>query len=94
MDALKQMPDKSADLIYFDPMFRDPIMESSAISPLRMFANNSSLTGEVIAEAKRVARKSIVLKEKKGSGEFERLGFETVERSHTKIVYGVILLGN
>ncbi|MNW53246.1 Ribosomal RNA small subunit methyltransferase J [compost metagenome] len=94
MDALKQMPDKSADVIYFDPMFRDPIMESSAISPLRMFANNSSLTGEVIAEAKRVARKSIVLKEKKGSGEFERLGFETVERSHTKIVYGVILLGN
>ncbi|MNP01061.1 Ribosomal RNA small subunit methyltransferase J [compost metagenome] len=92
LDALREMPDKSADVVYFDPMFRDPIMESSAISPLRMFANNESLSMDVITEAKRVARKSIVLKEKKGSGEFERLGFEPVERAHTKIVYGVISL--
>lgn len=92
LDALRAMPDKSADVVYFDPMFRDPIMESSAISPLRLFANNDSLSEDAIAEAKRVARKSIVLKEKKGSGEFERLGFVPVERTHTKIVYGVISL--
>lgn len=92
LEMLRGLPDKSADVVYFDPMFRDPIQESSAISPLRSYANNNQLDPEAIAEACRVARKTVVLKEKKGSGEFERLGFTTQSRSHTKIVYGVISL--
>ncbi|WMT42889.1 class I SAM-dependent methyltransferase [Paenibacillus sp. D2_2] len=92
LQALKGMPDNSADIVYFDPMFRDPITESSAISPLRTFANNEGLSLETIEEACRVARRSVVLKEKKGSEEFARLGFQEVGRSHTKIVYGVISL--
>lgn len=94
LDALREMPDKSVDVVYFDPMFREPIVESSAISPLRNFANMNRLDIESIVEARRVARKSIVLKEKKGCGEFERLGFDTVVRPNTKIVYGVISLEN
>lgn len=92
LEALREMPAKSADVVYFDPMFRDPIMESSAISPLRTFANNEGLSEEAIEEACRVARRSVVLKEKKGSSEFARLGFQEIGRSHTKIVYGVISL--
>lgn len=92
LEVLRGMPDKSADIVYFDPMFRDPIEESSAISPLRSYANNGALAYEAIEEACRVARKTVVLKEKKGSGEFERLGFEAASRSHTKIMYGVISL--
>ncbi|MEF2967295.1 class I SAM-dependent methyltransferase [Paenibacillus sp. M1] len=90
--ALREMPDKSADVVYFDPMFRNPVEESSAISPLRTYANASPLSPEAVAEACRVARKTVVLKEKKGSGEFERLGFESDPRPHTKIAYGVISL--
>ncbi|WP_410768582.1 class I SAM-dependent methyltransferase [Fontibacillus sp. BL9] len=92
LEILRGLPDKSADVVYFDPMFRDPIQESSAISPLRTYANNDPLDRETIDQACRVARKSVVLKEKKGSGEFQRLGFTTQSRSHTKIVYGVISL--
>ncbi|GAA0137302.1 class I SAM-dependent methyltransferase [Paenibacillus sp. YSY-4.3] len=89
---LGQMPDKSADVVYFDPMFRDPVLESSSISPLRAFANNSSLEESAIFEACRVARRAVILKEKIGSGEFERLGFCVSGRVRSKITYGVITL--
>lgn len=92
LEVLRGLPDKSVDVVYFDPMFRDPVQESSAISPLRAYANNDSLDAEAIEQACRIARRTVVLKEKKGSGEFERLGFETQSRSHTKIAYGVISL--
>lgn len=94
LEALKNMPDKSADIVYFDPMFRDPVSESSAISPLRAYANNGRLTEAAVAEACRVARRSVMLKEKKDSGEFERLGFRICPRSQAKIVYGVIKIDN
>ncbi|HEY2493518.1 MAG TPA: class I SAM-dependent methyltransferase [Paenibacillus sp.] len=94
LDILQEMADNSVDIVYFDPMFREPIMDSAAINPLREFANSDALSLAVIEEAKRVARKSILLKEKWGSPEFERLGFKMQERSHSKITYGVIFLDN
>lgn len=87
---LQEMPDQSADVVYFDPMFRDPVLESSSISPLRAFANNNRLEEAAIAEASRVARRTVILKEKIGSGEFERLGFHVLGRERSKITYGVI----
>ncbi|MDF2671063.1 MAG: SAM-dependent methyltransferase [Paenibacillus sp.] len=89
---LKDLPDKSVDIVYFDPMFRSPIDDSSAIQPLRKLANHSPLSLEAIEQAKRVARKRIVLKEHRDDGEFERLGFNRMFRSGTKIAYGVIQL--
>lgn len=90
LDYLRSLPDRSADIIYFDPMFRDPLLDSSAISPLRGLANPDALDQESIVQAKRIARKTIVLKEKRGSGEFARLGFRVEQRGTTKTVYGVI----
>ncbi|GGA24768.1 class I SAM-dependent methyltransferase [Paenibacillus physcomitrellae] len=90
--GLKALPDKSADIVYFDPMFRDPTLESSSISPLRAYANGEPLSHAAIEEARRVARKTVVLKEKRDSGEFERLGFAIPERNRTKITYGVMHL--
>jgi len=90
LDVLRSMPERSVDIVYFDPMFREPLMDSSAIRPLRWFANNDPLSSESIKEALRVARKTVVLKEKRGSGEFVRLGFAEESRAHSKISYGVI----
>ncbi|WP_342666474.1 class I SAM-dependent methyltransferase [Saccharibacillus sacchari] len=90
LNYLKSLPDKSFDVVYFDPMFRKPVYDSSAISPLRAFADDRALSEESIGEAVRVARKTVVLKEKKGSGEMERLGFTSDGRVHAKITYGVI----
>ncbi len=92
LNYLREQETRSVDVIYFDPMFRHPIEESSSISPLRSAANSDALTLEVIGHARRVAAKSIVLKEHSDSKEFERLGFDTVLRSNTKTTYGVMRL--
>ncbi|MDB5054773.1 MAG: methyltransferase-like protein [Bacilli bacterium] len=89
---LQGMLDQSVDVVYFDPMFRNPIAESSAISPLREIANGKAIQMATITEAKRVARKKIILKEHKDSDEFTRLGFKSAYRSQTNIAYGVIEL--
>lgn len=94
LSLLQEMEDKSVDVVYFDPMFREPMLDSSGIKPLRAFANSNALQKEAIDEARRVARKRIVMKEKAGSDEFRRLGFPQPERSRSKIVYGVIELDN
>lgn len=87
---LVEQPDDSADIVYFDPMFRQPIMESSAIGALRSIANMDALTQEVVEQAKRVARRTVIMKEHQGSGEFARLGFEKRHVNTSKIAYGVI----
>lgn len=89
LDYLKSLPDRSADIVYFDPMFRSKA-EGPAIEPLRGFANPAPLRPEAVREACRVARKSVVLKEKTGSAEFERLGFAPFKRAAGRVTYGVI----
>lgn len=90
LDILRQQPDKSADVIYFDPMFAAPVEESASILPLRSFAYEQPLLQESIREAKRVARRTIVLKELRGSSLFAELGFDIDHRQNSKIAYGVI----
>ncbi|GGF64116.1 hypothetical protein GCM10010912_06460 [Paenibacillus albidus] len=91
---LRAQPDRSVDIIYFDPMFRVPLTDSAAISPLRQYANGEALSPESVAEAVRVARKTVLLKEKALSGEFARLGFTELLRSNSKTSYGVIPIDN
>lgn len=76
LDYLRNLPDKSFDVVYFDPMFRRPVKDSSGIAPLRSLANAAPLTGEAVIEAKRIARRRVVFKETSGSSEFQRLGFQ------------------
>ncbi|MDP4096536.1 class I SAM-dependent methyltransferase [Paenibacillus sp. P96] len=90
LDVLRSLPDRSMDIVYFDPMFRDPVVDSSAIGPLRTYANPAPLEAESIEEACRVARKTVLMKEKRQSSEFSRLGFQVEQRGQTKTVYGVI----
>ncbi|GLX68144.1 class I SAM-dependent methyltransferase [Paenibacillus glycanilyticus] len=89
-DYLAGLPDNSVDIVYFDPMFRRPIHESNALEPLRNLANDSALTQEAVQQAIRVARKTVVMKEHRESGEFSRLGFERRHVNTSKIAYGVI----
>ena len=90
-EYLKNCPDASYDVVYFDPMFRQPVYQSQAISVIRELANPAPLTPEAVREACRVARRCVVLKEKRSGGEFERLGFCVVQESQSsKIAYGKI----
>ncbi|MBJ6363634.1 class I SAM-dependent methyltransferase [Paenibacillus sp. GCM10012307] len=87
---LSSLDDDSYDIVYFDPMFRQPIHASNSLAPLRQLANHSPLSPASVAEARRVARKAVVIKEHRGSGEFDRLGFEKRSVNTSKIAYGVI----
>lgn len=88
---LNQQPDKSYDIVYFDPMFSQPIFHSQPISPLRKLANHDQLDNSVIQAACRIARKRVVLKTLAADAELERLGFAKVIGSkHNPIIYGFI----
>ncbi|NLI94005.1 MAG: class I SAM-dependent methyltransferase [Peptococcaceae bacterium] len=90
---LEELPDSSYDVIYFDPMFRTTVRKSASIKPLKNLSHPEPLTKETIRQARRVARKRLVLKEKRNGGEFERLGFTMVEGSkYNPICFGVIEL--
>ncbi|MBO8170916.1 MAG: class I SAM-dependent methyltransferase [Bacillaceae bacterium] len=90
---LKKCPDHYYDVIYFDPMFRETVEKSTPIAPLRSLARGEPLTVELIEEARRVARRRVVLKERKKSGEFERLGFDILDAdSNASFTYGIIRL--
>lgn len=88
---LAQLQDNSYDIVYFDPMFRRPVLKSQAIAPLRLLANPAPLEKKVIDEACRVARKRVVVKEMHSGSEFSRLGIEKIIGSrHNKIGFGII----
>lgn len=87
---LAQAEEKSFDVVYLDPMFRDPVAQSSAMAPWRLLADPRPVTPEVIAEARRVARHRVVLKERKGSPVFQALGAQHVAgRRSGRIAYGI-----
>ena len=90
---LKQQEDDSVDVVYFDPMFRHPLLESRSLSPLRTVANHAPVSPAMIEEACRVARRRVVFKENARSLEFERLGFTQIMGGrYSKVHYGVRIL--
>ena len=91
LDFLRGQPDDSFDAVYFDPMFRHPFTESAGIHPLRFLADPRPVSEEAIREARRVARRRVVLKESSKSEEFTRLGFTEFEGGkYSNVRYGVM----
>ncbi|MGG0657449.1 class I SAM-dependent methyltransferase [Rummeliibacillus pycnus] len=90
IDFLKQQPDHSFDVVYMDPMFEETIEESINFAPLRNAGLHDSLNDEWINEAKRVARKRVVLKAHYRSPLFEQFHFKRDIRQAAKFHYGII----
>lgn len=90
-EYLPQLPDKSFDVVYFDPMFRRGVTASSNMLPLRVLADPSPVDREALAEAARVASKRVVVKERRLSREFDRLGLkEIVGGRYAAVAYGIL----
>lgn len=91
LSFLKEQPDNSFDIIYFDPMFRHALTDSKNLNPLRQLADKRAVNLEAINEAKRVAKYRIVFKENSRSLEFARLGFTKIcGGKYAPIHYGVM----
>ncbi|WP_243521847.1 class I SAM-dependent methyltransferase [Bacillus pseudomycoides] len=87
---LKQCEDNSYDVVYLDPMFEETVIESDGIRGLKHFALYNDVTDETITEARRVARKRVVLKDHFRSTRFERHSFLVYKRKSAKFHFGVI----
>jgi hypothetical protein len=89
-EFLATQPDDTWDIVYFDPMFRTPRNQSDGINSLRPMACYEPFTDDVLAEARRVCRKRVVLKERWFSPLYERLGADlTVKTKYGPVAYGV-----
>ena len=89
-EYLLNVPDKSYDVVYFDPMFEQSIEESNGLNSLKSFASDEKLSKETIHQAIRVARKQVILKAHYKSHLFEELGFKVIVRKTSKFHFGVI----
>ncbi|MDD4657946.1 MAG: class I SAM-dependent methyltransferase [Eubacteriales bacterium] len=86
---LQQLPPRSFDVVYFDPMFDVPVLEASSLMPLRPLACDKPLTPGDIDLAARVARRRVVVKQR-SFFDFSRLGMSQRGGPRRKTAYGVL----
>jgi len=90
-EYLASLPPHSFDVVYFDPMFRVPMRNSPSIDALRAIANSDPVDLETIELALKVCKRRVVMKERRGSEEFSRLGFtKFYGGKNSPVIYGVI----
>jgi hypothetical protein len=90
LEHLRTLENKSLDVVCFDPMFRRTRDQSAAFRPLKPWIADSPLSLDAVREARRTARR-VVLKERAGSSEFGRLGFEPQPGGrYSPVAFGVI----
>lgn len=89
VDFLQRQPDNCFDVVYLDPMFEEVIEEATNFEALRKAGSHIALDENWIQEAKRVAKKRVVLKAHYQSLSFERFGFTRDVRLTAKFHYGV-----
>ena len=90
LSYLRSQPDNHFDVVYMDPMFEEVIEESTNFEALREAGSHIALSLEWVQEAKRVAKKRVVLKAHFRSQAFEAYGFERDVRLTSKFHYGVL----
>jgi hypothetical protein len=72
--ALAALPDRSFDVVVFDPMFRHARAEPAGFDLVRRLADARPLTPEALARARRVARRHVLVKDGAPGWDLARLG--------------------
>ena len=87
--ALAALPSRSADVVLFDPMFRLPSASSPLFALVRACADPTPLSVEALREARRVARRGVLIKDASPGRELGRLGMRPLpSRRFPRIVFG------
>jgi hypothetical protein len=71
---LREAKARSVDVVLLDPMFERERKSSAAFHALRRHADYAPLTRETVEDARRVARKAVVIKGSRYSTDFKKLG--------------------
>lgn len=74
--ALRTLPDRSFDVVVFDPMFRHARDEPAGFDLVRRLADARPLSGESLSRARRVARRWVIVKDGAPGWDLARLGLE------------------
>jgi hypothetical protein len=94
-DFLPTCADRSFDVVYFDPPFDRPITESLSMADLRALAHKETIRAEAVYEALRVARRSVVIKQRRGTALWRALGVEDIRGGRSaRVEYGVLRPGH
>ncbi len=72
--ALAELPERSFDVILFDPMFRHAQAEPAGFDVVRRLADPRPLSSAALARARRVARRWVVVKDGAPGWDLARLG--------------------
>lgn len=90
LDFLRACPAARYDVVCFDPFFGELMPGSTPLGPLRAFGHHAPLLREAITEARRVARRRVLVKTEKWSSLLADLGItERVASRSGKVMYGV-----
>ncbi|GAK01655.1 LOW QUALITY PROTEIN: L-isoD(D-D) O-methyltransferase [Geomicrobium sp. JCM 19055] len=89
-EYLRTLADQSFDVVYLDPMFERTIDESLSLNGLRASASYDTLQSKTLDEARRVARKHVILKAESSSSLWEKYSFERLEKRPSRTSYGAL----
>jgi 16S rRNA (guanine1516-N2)-methyltransferase len=86
---LRTQPSGAFDVVCFDPMFEKPKKAQPAFDMLRRYAEHAPLTSDVLEEARRVARRWVVVKGSRYSEDLAKLGLQAEPGSrYTSVIWG------
>lgn len=89
-DYLPTCAEGSFDVVYFDPIFHDPVKQSTNMESLRAIADAEIPGPEALRQALRVARRCVVIKQRRGTPLWEQLNITEVHGGkHARVEYGV-----
>lgn len=86
---LSSLNKNSYDYIYFDPMFESTREESKGLNMIKELADYQPLTIEALNNAKRVAKKAVLVKDNRNGSLLKRLNIPIVSTTG-RITYGKI----
>jgi hypothetical protein len=91
LEYLRACPARRYDVVCFDPFFEEVLRNSQTFAPLRAFGEHSALLPEAIQEARRVARRRVVVKAVRWAETLPALDVtEVVTSRSSKVAYGVL----
>lgn len=85
---LRAEADDTWDVVYFDPMFTATVAKAHGLDLVRHLARPGGPSPADLDEARRVAHRRVVMKDRLPGLELNRLGFTTIQRGR-RVCYGV-----
>ena len=86
-DYLRREADNAWDVVYFDPMFSETIADAQGLDLVRCLAWVGGPSPADLREARRVARRRVVMKDRQPGRVLARLGFAKIEAAR-RVCYG------